>query len=136
MAKERKTGRAQVGLRVSGDMQRRLERTAKKNGRSINSEIVERLKRSFETEDRVGGPRLAKMLESIGVAMNAAGENAPEYDNPDVLSNGRWVRRREAYQHAVKVAVAILEASTPPEEPMGALAEVLEDARHKARNRK
>ena len=117
-------------------MQRRLERTAKKNGRSINSEIVERLKRSFETEDRVGGPRLAKMLESIGVAMNAAGENAPEYDNPDVLSNGRWVRRREAYQHAVKVAVAILEANTPPEEPMGALAEVLEDARHKARNRK
>ena len=136
MAKERKTGRAQVGLRVSGDMQRRLERTAKKNGRSINSEIVERLKRSFETEDRVGGPRLAKMLESIGVAMNAAGENAPEYDNTDALSNGRWVRRREAYQHAVKVAVAILEANTPPEEPMGALAEVLEDARHKARNRK
>ena len=136
MAKKRKTGSGQYPLRLPDDLRSRVEKAAKDRNISINAEILKRLERSFETEDRLGGPRLARLLESIGVAMNAAGENAPEYDNPDVLGNGRWVRRREAYQHAVKVAVAILEANTPPEEPMGALAEVLEDARHKARNRK
>ena len=136
MAKRGKPGSGQYPLRLPDDLRSQVEKAAKDRNVSINAEILERLGRSFETEDRLGGPRIAKLLASIGVAMNAAGENAPEYDNLDVLSNGRWVRRREAYQHAVKVAVAILEANTPAEEPMGALAEILEGARHKARNRK
>ncbi len=135
MAKKRKSGSGQYPLRLPDDLRVWVEKAAKDRNVSINAAILERLEQSFQTEDRLGGPRLARLLESIGVAMRAAGENAPEYDNPDALSNGRWVRRREAYQHAVKVAVAILEANTPAEDPIGTHAELVEVMRHKARNR-
>ena len=114
MAKERKTGRAQVGLRVSGDMQRRLERAAKKNGRSINSEIIERLERSFEFEDRLGGPKVAELVETIGTVMRSTGEHTAFFvDSSKTHDQGEWLAVPYAFDQASKAAITILEHHRP-----------------------
>ena len=114
MAKERKTGRAQVGLRVSGDMQRRLERAAKKNGRSINSEIIERLERSFEFEDRLGGPKVAELVETIGTVMRSTGEHAAFFvDSSKTHDQGEWLAVPYAFDQARKAANTILDYHRP-----------------------
>ena len=58
MAKRGKSPRAQVPLRIPEAIRARLERAAKAGKVSMNAEIVERLARSFELEDRFGGPRV------------------------------------------------------------------------------
>src|SRR3954452_13854092 len=40
----------QVNLRIPGDLQRRLERAAHKNGASLNNEMRVRLEKSFEAD--------------------------------------------------------------------------------------
>ena len=110
MAKERKTGRAQVGLRVSEEMRQRLEEAAKNSGRSINSEIVSRLDQSFETEDRLGGPRLSEVVERIAEAMKPTGEAAAFFADRSKLHNqGKWLIQPYAFDQAVKAANTILE---------------------------
>ncbi|MCH8998435.1 MAG: Arc family DNA-binding protein [Proteobacteria bacterium] len=91
MAKERKTGRAQVGLRVSESMRRRLETVAKSNDRSINAEILERLERSFETEDRLGGPRVIELIETLATVMKSTGEHAGFYETGKPTKRGEWL---------------------------------------------
>jgi Arc-like DNA binding domain len=43
------TAEVQLKLRFSESLRRRLEREAARNGRSMNSEIINRLERSFDT---------------------------------------------------------------------------------------
>lgn len=43
------------GLRMQPELKRRVEAAAKANGRSLNSEIVSRLERSFSAEGELSG---------------------------------------------------------------------------------
>ena len=113
MVKERKTGRAQVGLRVSEDMRRRLENAARSNDCSINAEILERLERSFETEDRLGGPRVVSILETVATAMRTTGEHGAFLATSKRHNEGAWLDHPFAFDQAVKACLAILEAFRP-----------------------
>ena len=114
MAEERKKGRAQVGLRVSGKMRGRLEGAAKNNDRSINSEIVSRLEQSFETEDRLGGLRLSELIEAIATVMRSTGEHAAFFvDRTKEHDRGEWLDVPYAFDQAVTAANTILEYHRP-----------------------
>src|SRR5215471_15110541 len=41
----------QIGVRMEEKLRRRLERAASQSGQSMNAEIVERLKRSFQSDE-------------------------------------------------------------------------------------
>jgi len=41
----------QIGVRLEERLRRRLERAASQSGQSMNAEIVERLKRSFQSDE-------------------------------------------------------------------------------------
>ena len=53
MAKTKKQGAAQYPLRLPDDLRSRVEKSAKDRNVSINAEILERLERSFEIEERL-----------------------------------------------------------------------------------
>ncbi len=114
MAKDRKTSRAQVGLRVSEEMRQRLEDAATSNGRSINSEIVSRLDRSFETEDRLGGPGLSTLVETIATVMKSTGGRAGFTESGKLANQGEWLDLPYSFDQAVKAANSILEHYRPP----------------------
>jgi predicted DNA-binding protein len=63
------TDTAHLNLRYPEALRRRLERAAKNSGRSMNTEIVERLEESFEREDfeKVQDVINRGMLKIIGV---------------------------------------------------------------------
>ncbi len=113
MARRAKTARPQVGLRVSEDMRVRLEKVAKKNGRSINAEVVERLERSFEAEDRRGGPRVVELIEIIGTMMKRTGEHAVFLETRKRANQGEWLDLPYAYHQATKAANTILKHYKP-----------------------
>ena len=113
MAKEQKTGRAQVGLRVSEDMRRRLETAAKSNDRSINAEILERLGRSFDIEDRLGGPRVVEMTETIATVMRSTGERAGFLETGRLTNQGEWLSLPYSFDQAAKAANVILKHYKP-----------------------
>lgn len=114
MSKERKTGRAQVGLRVSEEMRQRLEEAAKNSGRSINSEIVSRLDQSFETEDRLGGPGLSTLIETVATVMKSTGELSGYYETSELKKRGKWMSLPFAFDQAAQAANAVLDIHKPP----------------------
>ncbi len=113
MARRAKTSRPQVGLRVSEDMRVRLEKAAKKSGRSINSEILERLEESFETETQYGGPLATVLIDRIGRAMAAVGECDGFYTFNRTGHGREWLSYQIPYARAAAAAVAILEINRP-----------------------
>ena len=111
MAKRGKSPRAQVPLRIPEAQRARIEKAAKSRGVSMNAEIVERLERSFETEDRLGGPRVVEILEGVGAAMRSAGRQAAFFASVDKDS---WLAHPYGFDQAAKAAAAVLEHHRPP----------------------
>src|SRR5262249_31534178 len=68
------TDTAHLNLRYPEALRRRLERAAKNSGRSMNTEIVERLERSFRREDfeKFQDFITEGMLKVMGVAVDVA----------------------------------------------------------------
>ncbi len=129
MARHRKAARHQVGLRVSEDMRVRLEKAAEKGDRSINSEILERLERSFEAENRFGGPRATALVEAIGHGMMAGGECAGSYKFGKLGHYREWLDFQIPFDRAAKVALTILELNRPTVDgapPLRTAAEAIE----------
>ncbi len=114
MAKRGKSARAQVPLRIPEALRARIEKAAKARGASMNAEIVERLARSFETEDRLGGPRVVELIETIATVMRSTGEHAGFYETGKVTNRGEWLALPYAYDQAIKAATAVLKSHKPP----------------------
>ena len=114
MAKRGKSPRAQVPLRIPEEQRARIEKAAKSRGVSMNTEIIERLERSFEIEDRLGGPKVAELVETIGTVMRSTGEaTAFHVDSSKTHDQGEWLAVPYAFDQAVKAAITILEHHRP-----------------------
>ncbi len=116
MAQSPKTTRAQVGLRVPESLRAKLEKAADVAGNSMNSEILTRVQQSFELEDRLGGPRMVDLIETIASVMKSAGEHAGFYATGKLANEGEWMSVPFAFDQATAAAVAILEYHRPPGE--------------------
>lgn len=108
MAKRGKSPRAQVPLRIPEAQRARIEKAAKARGASMNAEIVERLKRSFEIEERLGGPRVVELIETIAGVMKKTGEHAGFYEVGKPTNQGEWLALPYAFDQAAKAAITIL----------------------------
>lgn len=113
MAKK-KTGSGQYPLRLPDDLRLRIEKAAKDRNISLNAAILERLERSFETEDRLGGPRVAEMIETIAAVMKSTGEHAGFFETGKLTKRGDWLVLPYAFDQATRAATTILEHYKPP----------------------
>ena len=116
MAVRGKSARAQVPLRIPESLRARIATVAKDAGRSMNAEILERLERSFEHEDRRGGPGLNELIETIASVMKSTGQTAGFFEAKRLTNYGEWLALPYAFDQAVKAAVAILDHHRPPGE--------------------
>ena len=125
MAQRGKSARAQVPLRIPEALRARIGSVAKDEGRSMNAEILKRLEQSFDLEDRLGGPGMVDMIETIASVMKSAGEWAGMFltttGPPSVWRTSPW-----AYDHAMRAAVTVLEHIRPPGEIVAPAPEVVE----------
>ena len=113
MAKRGKSARAQVPLRIPEALRARIERAANQAGMSMNAEILGRLERSFEAEDRRGGPRVVELIEIIGTMMKRTGEHAVFLETRKRVNQGEWLDLPYAYHQATKAANTILKHYKP-----------------------
>lgn len=136
MVKKGKPGSGQYPLRLPDDLRSRIEKATKDRNVSINAEILERLERSFDIEDRLGGPRVVELIETIATVMKSTGEHAGFYETGKLTNQGEWLALPYAFDQAAKAATTILEHHRPPGEivvPKPNVAEVIGARGTKAR---
>ena len=75
---------------------------------------MKRLERSFETEDRFGGPRAIELIEAIGAVMKHTGQHAGFYETNKLANQGEWLDLPYAFNQAAKAAITILEHHAEP----------------------
>ncbi len=114
MAKTKKQGAGQYPLRLPDGLRSRIEKSAKGRNVSINAEILGRLERSFEIEDRLGGPKVAKLVSTIGIVMGSTGERTATFlDGSKTYDQGEWLAVPYAFDQARRAANAILDYHEP-----------------------
>ena len=113
MAKKKRTRSGQYPLRLPDDLRLRIEKAAKGRDISLNAAILERLSRSFELEDRLGGPQVVKIIEVVGGAMRSTGHSAAVFAG---VEKGSWLAHPYSFDQAVRAAAAVLEHHRPPGE--------------------
>ncbi len=112
MAQRKKTATVQLKLRMKETLRARIEKTAKAGKVSMNTEILQRLERSFETENRFGGPRATALVEVMGQAMMAAGIGG-YFEFGKMGHEREWLDFRVPFDRAVAAARKILEHNRP-----------------------
>jgi Arc-like DNA binding domain len=68
------TDTVQLKLRFPEAVRRRLEREAARNARSMNTEIIHRLQRTFAIDDGAAATNMLDVLRSLGVDITRANE--------------------------------------------------------------
>jgi predicted transcriptional regulator len=90
------TDTAHLNLRYPEALRRRLERAAKNSGRSMNTEIVERLEQSFQREDfeKFQDAVNAGMMKVMGVVADVARHvrRSPGVGLLDFLTPEQWAQ--------------------------------------------
>jgi Arc-like DNA binding domain len=100
-------------LRLPDPLRAEIEESARRSGRSINTEIVERLEQSVRQDQQsreiFGDDDAARITRMVARAMSLAGQRAAELleGNPD------WAKHPWAYQQASAAAASVLGAMKP-----------------------
>jgi hypothetical protein len=68
------TDPVQLKLRFQEGLRRRLDREAKRNGRSLNSEIIHRLQRTLAIDDSTAATNVLDFFRELGVDITKANE--------------------------------------------------------------
>ena len=105
--------RASLGLRVTAETKQRLDDAAEQSGRSQSQEAELRLEQTFAAEDRLGGPSMVGLMETIASVMKSTGENAGFLATGKIMNQGEWMGVPFAFEQAKRAAVAILEYHRP-----------------------
>jgi hypothetical protein len=104
-------------LRLKESLRSELERSAKERGASLNSEVVHRLERSFDQDQRLedvfGSADLFGLLRAVGTAMDAAGKYAGFMSTRSPEGARGWIDHPYAYDQAVQAAERVLDALRP-----------------------
>jgi hypothetical protein len=112
-------------LRLKESLRGDLERSAQEHGRSLNSEVIRRLERSFELDQRLedvfGSRELFGMARAVATAMDATGRQAGFIagmgtERGSMETSRGWIDEPWPYEQAALAAVRVLEALRPPGE--------------------
>src|SRR5262245_49611587 len=89
------TGMAEVKVRMTKDLHRKIERDADKHGQTINAEILRRLEGSFQSDRMFEGilaPHNAKLVRMVGQAAMMAGDWRNDKTRFDALEEATiWI---------------------------------------------
>jgi hypothetical protein len=113
MARRQGSETVQISVRAKEPLRAALESAAAERGVSMNTEIIERLMRTFEDEVKLEAEfdrrQLYAILRIAAVAMDHSGNSAV------IVSGTRsnWVDNPFAYDQAVKAALHVLNAFRP-----------------------
>jgi hypothetical protein len=132
MVRRKSTALVPNMIRMREELRKRLEQQAKKNDRSLNSEMVARLEKSFVQD------RDAMILDTLLVAMTSRADDDSEFakriqplspvikllrDDPDMflaMAQASALEESSANEGAsAKEEAAPIEKAPPPDEPTG-----------------
>jgi hypothetical protein len=118
MARQEKPELMQVSFRTREPLRAALESAAKARGVSMNTEMNERLMRSFEDEVKLetefARVQLYAILRIVANTMDLAGGSTAMMSNMLTKAPKNWVDNPFAYDQAVKAANYIFEQFRPP----------------------
>jgi hypothetical protein len=118
MAPRQKADLMQVSFRTREPLRAALESAAQARGVSMNTEMNERLMRSFEDEVKLetefARVQLYAILRVVANTMDLAGSSTAMMSNMLTGATKNWVDNPFAYDQAVKAANYILEQFRPP----------------------
>ena len=77
----------QIGVRLEEELRRRLERVASQRGQSMNAEIVERLRRSFQSDEEKTTLIARAIIDTYPDIADRIEEIFEEYRRDDYLAN-------------------------------------------------
>lgn len=112
MTRRKKTAKVQVPVRLVEALRAKLAKSAKTRDVSMNAEIVKRLERSFELEERFGGPNLENLIEAIASMMKGVGRHAGFAETAETQGDD-WLLRPYPFDQAIKAAVSVMEHFRP-----------------------
>ena len=114
------TAMVQLKIRMREPLRARLEEEAKFHGKSINSEVVDRLGRSFERQDIFSemlgfahDSHLAGVLMMLGSVMEQVGYLHVKPQQSRSPFGSRWAEDPVAFDQAALAAIALLNAARP-----------------------
>ena len=91
MPKRKQSATVDLKMRIKEPLRAAIERAARQRGISMNAEMVRRLGQTTQFDERLGGPRVAGLIEIIAAAMKLAGEHAAFFaDGSKVHDQGKW----------------------------------------------
>jgi hypothetical protein len=110
-----------VMARIPEGLRRRLARAASAVPRSMNAEMVHRLQRSFDDDQRLeevwGSREVYGLMRIIAEAIQRTGQSAGFYSTRTVEGAEGWLTQPWAYDQAKQAAMRVLEALRPPGDP-------------------
>lgn len=92
-----------TALRLPPELHAAVHESAQKNGRSYNAELVDRVQRSFETEERAQAAELMREMRRTQLALERA----------ELIA--RYGQIWDEGQHATKALAELKKGSTSPE---------------------
>ena len=113
MSRRKQSATVDLKLRVKEPLRAAIERAARHRGISMNAEMVRRLEQTTQRDERLGGPRVASILETVATAMRTTGEHGAFVATSKRHHEGAWLDHPYAFDQAVKASQAVLEAFRP-----------------------
>jgi len=105
--------RVSLGLRVTADAKRRLDKAAVRSGRSQSQEAELRLEQSFELERRFGGPEMVAIANLMAGAFLRGGQQGAVACQHPEWSPAEWMQSPVCYEAAITTVVDALTAARP-----------------------
>jgi len=106
-----------LGLKVTANIKRRLDRAARESGRTQSQEAESRIERSFDREDLLSevlalayGRETAGILIMLGLVMTKTGD-ATAHRSRFAKSAEHWTADPHAFDQAVQAAAMLLDAT-------------------------
>jgi Arc-like DNA binding dprotein len=109
MAKRSKTAKADIKIRLTEALRSKIERSARSSGISMNADMIERLDRSFKSEDEFGGPQWRQIGHMMVAAFILAGQR--EAESKQLTTP--WIVDAECYLSAVLGVIDGLTIAAP-----------------------
>jgi Arc-like DNA binding domain len=114
MSERAETANAQLKIRMKEPLRAALEAAARQRGVSMNAEMIARLERSFEQDQRIadvfGSAELFGLMRALAAIMTSAATAVVTTSEEEAQD---WLADPWRYDLAVRAAVAALEALKP-----------------------
>lgn len=103
----------QLKARMREPTRAQLEASAKRRGVSLNTELVDRVEKSFAEEDAFGAPEIANMARLMAAAFLRGGQRGAHAGRHPKWDVARWIHDPFCYGAAVAAVMDALCAMQP-----------------------